>query len=49
MKLLFGLYQDKEDFSKLLEKTEDWLYEDGEDVAKNVYQDKLASLKVSSY
>jgi len=32
-------------FVSELEKTEDWLYEDGEDQSKQVYQDKLASLK----
>ncbi|XP_041460956.1 97 kDa heat shock protein [Lytechinus variegatus] len=37
--------KDRESFSKLLEDTENWLYEDGEDQAKNVYQTKLASLK----
>eukprot|EP00057_Strongylocentrotus_purpuratus_P008767 XP_011663241.1 PREDICTED: 97 kDa heat shock protein isoform X1 [Strongylocentrotus purpuratus] len=32
-------------FSKLLEETENWLYEDGEDETKSVYQTKINSLK----
>ncbi|KAL9971511.1 hypothetical protein ACROYT_G017682 [Oculina patagonica] len=35
----------REKFSSLLEQTEDWLYEDGENQSKKVYQDKLAALK----
>ena len=37
---------DKEKFTELLGRTEDWLYEEGEDQQKNVYVDKLAQLKV---
>ncbi|XP_070553175.1 heat shock 70 kDa protein 4-like [Ptychodera flava] len=37
--------KDRETFSKLLDDTENWLYEDGEDEKKQVYIDKLASLK----
>ncbi|XP_077984451.1 heat shock 70 kDa protein 4-like [Glandiceps talaboti] len=37
--------KEKEKFSKLLDGTEDWLYEDGEDEKKQVYIDRLASLK----
>ncbi|XP_022108036.1 97 kDa heat shock protein-like isoform X2 [Acanthaster planci] len=36
---------DRDAFISLLDKTENWLYEDGEDEAKNVYVDKLAKLK----
>jgi len=36
---------DREAFSSLLSKTEDWLYEEGEDETKSVYVDKLAELK----
>ena len=32
---------------KVLDDTEEWLYEDGEDVEKNVYLNKLEILKVS--
>jgi len=38
--------QDRESFLRQLEQTEDWLYEDGECEAKNVYTDRLATLKV---
>ena len=31
---------------KLLNDTEDWLYGEGEDETKTVYQDRLAQLKV---
>ena len=33
---------------RLLEDTENWLYEEGEDQNKQVYIDKLAELKVST-
>ncbi|XP_066955456.1 heat shock 70 kDa protein 4 isoform X2 [Macrobrachium rosenbergii] len=36
---------DREKLSLLLEDTENWLYEDGEDCQKQVYVDKLAELK----
>jgi heat shock protein 4 len=39
--------KDKESFSSLLTRTEDWLYDEGEDEQKNVYVDKLAQLRVS--
>ena len=32
----------------MLEDTENWLYEEGEDQNKQVYVDKLAELKVST-
>lgn len=32
----------------MLEDTENWLYEDGEDQPKQVYMDKLQELRVSS-
>ncbi len=38
---------DRAKFSKLLDDTENWLYEDGEDENKNVYVKKLEELKVS--
>ena len=41
--------QDKETLSKLLMETEEWLYGDGEDESKSVYQDKLSELKVCTY
>lgn len=40
------LVQDKSSFLLTLEDTENWLYEDGEDQLKQVYVDRLASLKV---
>ncbi|XP_071951442.1 97 kDa heat shock protein-like [Antedon mediterranea] len=36
---------DRTQFSKLLDDTENWLYEDGEDVEKNIYIKKLEELK----
>lgn len=50
---LCGPYEDfcqeeaRENFSKLLGDTEDWLYDEGEDQNKQVYLDKLAELKKS--
>lgn len=41
--------QDRDLFSLKLEDTENWLYEDGEDQQKQVYIDKLAELKVTTY
>jgi len=41
----FSTEQSREQFSKLLEETESWLYGEGEDVAKNVYTNKLKELK----
>lgn len=38
--------QDLQGFSALLTETEGWLYEEGEDEAKQVYVDKLEDLKV---
>ncbi|XP_071088579.1 heat shock 70 kDa protein 4-like [Haliotis cracherodii] len=37
--------EDRAHLSKLLEQTEDWLYDEGDDQNKQVYVDKLASLK----
>jgi len=37
--------QDREKFVRVLEDTENWLYEDGEDCKKQVYLDKLTELK----
>uniref|UniRef100_A0A4W3IHW5 Heat shock protein 4a n=1 Tax=Callorhinchus milii TaxID=7868 RepID=A0A4W3IHW5_CALMI len=44
---LCGKYEQfvSEDLSRLLEDTENWLYEDGEDQPKQVYIDKLNELK----
>uniref|UniRef100_A0A3B5LLI7 Heat shock protein 4 like n=1 Tax=Xiphophorus couchianus TaxID=32473 RepID=A0A3B5LLI7_9TELE len=50
---LCGIYQKyitEEDSNRLtlmLEDTENWLYEEGEDQPKNVYEEKLGALKVS--
>ena len=33
----------------MLEDTENWLYEDGEDQPKEVYEEKLEALKVCLY
>lgn len=33
----------------MLEDTENWLYEDGEDQPKHVYEEKLNALKVCFY
>lgn len=41
--------QEREPLSQLLNQTEDWLYDEGEDQSRQVYIDKLASLKVSAY
>ena len=38
--------EDREKFSRMLEDTENWLYEDGEDCQKQIYLDRLADLKV---
>merc|ERR1712096_227064 len=37
--------QDKETFSRFLTETEDWLYEDGEDETRAVYQARLDDIK----
>lgn len=39
---------EREAFSKLLDDTENWLYEDGEDCSKQTYLDKSAELKVKN-
>ena len=39
------LEADREAFSRKLTETEDWLYEDGEDCEKAVYEDKIKELK----
>lgn len=41
----FMLESDRESFLRQLEDTENWLYEDGECEAKQVYTDRLAALK----
>lgn len=40
------LIQDHQNFLRLLTQTEDWLYEEGEDQAKQAYVDKLEELMV---
>lgn len=40
---------DREKLGRMLEDTENWLYEDGEDCKKQVYLDKLTELKVRLY
>jgi hypothetical protein len=46
----FVLFHVKEhqNFLRLLTETEDWLYEEGEDQAKQAYVDKLEELMVGS-
>lgn len=41
--------QDLQGFSALLAETEGWLYEEGEDEAKQVYVEKLEDLKVGLF
>lgn len=38
--------KDHQNFLRLLTETEDWLYEEGEDQAKQAYVDKLEELMV---
>lgn len=38
--------QDSNRLTLMLEDTENWLYEDGEDQPKQVYEEKLDALKV---
>lgn len=38
--------QDHQNFLRLLTETENWLYEEGEDQAKQAYVDKLEELMV---
>lgn len=42
-------FQARRKFEQTLEETENWLYEDGEDQSKKVYQDKLDELKVNLF
>lgn len=39
---------DRQALSKVLDEVEDWLYGDGEECNRQVYVDRLASLKVRS-
>ncbi|WAQ98137.1 HSP97-like protein [Mya arenaria] len=41
----YSMEEDRENFSKLLGDTEEWLYDEGEDQNKQVYIDKLAELR----
>lgn len=43
--LMFHI-QDHQNFLRLLTETENWLYEEGEDQAKQAYVDKLEELMV---
>ena len=43
------MLKDKEEFTEILCKTEDWLYDEGEDETKSVYQQKLAEMKVINF
>lgn len=38
-------WQESEQFRSLLTATEDWLYDEGEDVAREVYEKKLAEIR----
>lgn len=46
MLVLMYHIQDHQKFLQLLTKTEDWLYEEGEDQPKQAYVDKLEELMV---
>lgn len=46
--LVLFLWQARTTFVSELEKTEDWLYEEGDDQSKKVYQEKLDALKVGA-
>lgn len=41
--------KDHQNFLRLLTETEDWLYEEGEDQAKQAYVDKLEELMVGRF
>lgn len=41
----FASVEDREEISRILQKTEDWLYEDGVDESENIYVEKLKDLK----
>lgn len=43
---MFLLKKDSKQLTLMLEETENWLYEDGEDQPKQVYEEKLEALKV---
>ena len=43
------LWQARATFVSELEQTEDWLYEEGDDQSKKVYQEKLDALKVTRH
>lgn len=40
---------DKNELCRLLDDTENWLYEEGEDCQRQIYSDRLARLKVSFF
>lgn len=41
-------FQESNRLTIMLEDTENWLYEEGEDQEKEIYQDKLSELKVGA-
>ncbi len=41
-------FQESNRLTVMLEDTENWLYEEGEDQEKEIYQDKLSELKVGA-
>ncbi|XP_044478180.1 heat shock 70 kDa protein 16-like isoform X1 [Mangifera indica] len=41
----FASVEDREEISRILQETEDWLYEDGVDESENIYVEKLKDLK----
>lgn len=43
----FIVESDREELCRLLDETENWLYEEGEDCQRQVYSDRLSMLKVS--
>lgn len=43
----FIVESDREDLCRLLDETENWLYEEGEECQRQVYSDRLSTLKVS--
>lgn len=42
---IFEFVKDAEQLQQLLTKTEDWLYDEGEDVEKKIYDKKMSELK----
>ena len=40
---------DKDELCRVLDETETWLYEEGEDCKRQIYSDRLSRLKVSFF